>query len=55
MTEASIRERVEGGQMDKIAIFIPCYNGSKKVAKVVRDFKADLPETVVYVYDNNSI
>ena len=40
--------------MDKIAVLIPCYNESKTIAKVVRDFKETLPEAVVYVYDNNS-
>ena len=40
--------------MDKIAVLIPCYNESRTVAKVVADFKAALPEAVVYVYDNNS-
>lgn len=40
--------------MEKIAVLIPCYNESKTVAKVVRDFKAVLPEANVYVYDNNS-
>lgn len=40
--------------MDKIAVLIPCYNESRTVGKVVRDFKAALPEAVIYVYDNNS-
>ena len=40
--------------MDRIAVLIPCYNESKTVAKVVADFKAALPEAVIYVYDNNS-
>ena len=40
--------------MDKIAVLIPCYNEEKTVEKVVRDFKAVLPEAVIYVYDNNS-
>lgn len=40
--------------MDKIAVLIPCYNESLTIAKVVSDFKAALPEAVVYVYDNNS-
>ena len=40
--------------MDKIAVLIPCYNESKTVAKVVADFKAALPDAVIYVYDNNS-
>ena len=40
--------------MDKIAVLIPCYNESKTVEKVVRSFRAVLPEAVIYVYDNNS-
>ena len=40
--------------MDRIAVLIPCYNEAKTVAKVVTDFKAVLPEAVIYVYDNNS-
>ena len=38
----------------KIAILIPCYNESKTIAKVVGDFKKQLPEANIYVYDNNS-
>ncbi|MBQ6520137.1 MAG: glycosyltransferase [Anaerolineaceae bacterium] len=40
--------------MDKIAVLIPCYNEAATVAKVVSDFKRVLPESVIYVYDNNS-
>lgn len=40
--------------MSKIAVLIPCYNESKTIAKVVRDYKAALPEADIYVYDNNS-
>lgn len=40
--------------MDKIAVLIPCFNESKTIEKVVRDFKNVLPEAVIYVYDNNS-
>ena len=40
--------------MDKIAVLIPCYNESKTIEKVVKDFKAMLPEATIYVYDNNS-
>lgn len=40
--------------MDKIAVLIPCYNEEQTIAKVVGDFKAALPEAVIYVYDNNS-
>ncbi len=41
--------------MDEIAVLIPCYNESKTVEKVVKDFRQALPEAVIYVYDNNSI
>lgn len=40
--------------MDRIAVLIPCYNESKTIRKVVSDFKRELPEAAVYVYDNNS-
>ncbi len=38
----------------KIAVLIPCYNESKTIATVVSDFKKQLPEAEIYVYDNNS-
>jgi len=38
----------------KIAVLIPCYNEALTIAQVVTDFKSELPEAVVYVYDNNS-
>lgn len=41
-------------RMDEIAVLIPCYNESKTIEKVVKDFKQALPEAVIYVYDNNS-
>ena len=41
-------------KLDKIAILIPCYNESKTIKKVIDDWKRELPEAVIYVYDNNS-
>lgn len=41
--------------MKKIAVLIPCYNESRTIAKVVKDFKAALPQADIYVYDNNSV
>ncbi len=38
----------------KVAVLIPCYNEAKTIAKVVRDYRAALPEAEIYVYDNNS-
>lgn len=40
--------------MDKIAILIPCYNESQTIEKVVKDYLGEIPEAVIYVYDNNS-
>ncbi|HML06816.1 MAG TPA: glycosyltransferase family 2 protein [Xanthobacteraceae bacterium] len=37
-----------------VAVLVPCYNEEHAIAKVVADFRAALPEAVVYVYDNNS-
>lgn len=40
--------------MDNIAVLIPCYNEEKTIGKVIADVKANIPEAVIYVYDNNS-
>ncbi len=41
-------------KMDRIAVLIPCFNEEQTIEKVVSDWKAELPEAAVYVYDNNS-
>lgn len=38
----------------KIAVLIPCYNEALTVEKVVTDFRRELPDATIYVYDNNS-
>jgi len=38
----------------RVAILIPCYNEEVTVARVVGQFRAELPGASVYVYDNNS-
>ncbi|MBE7034387.1 MAG: glycosyltransferase [Ruminococcaceae bacterium] len=38
----------------KIVVLIPCYNESQTIEKVVTDWKQALPESIIYVYDNNS-
>lgn len=40
--------------MKTIAILIPCYNESKTIAKVIREYHEALPDANIYVYDNNS-
>jgi len=41
-------------QTARIAVLVPCYNEEAAIGKVVQDFRAVLPQAVVYVYDNNS-
>lgn len=38
----------------KIAVLIPCLNEESSIKKVVRDFQSFLPNSDIYVYDNNS-
>ncbi|MFL2109897.1 glycosyltransferase family 2 protein [Marinilactibacillus psychrotolerans] len=40
--------------MGKIAVLIPCYNEELTIERVIIDFKKELPEADIYVYDNNS-
>lgn len=37
-----------------VAVLLPCFNEEVTIGKVVRDFRAALPDSTVYVYDNNS-
>ena len=37
-----------------IAVLIPCYNEQKTIVKVIQDFKKELPDAIIYVFDNNS-
>ncbi|MBR3163401.1 MAG: glycosyltransferase [Clostridia bacterium] len=38
----------------KTAVLIPCYNEEQTIEKVIKDFKKELPEADIYVYDNKS-
>ena len=38
----------------RVAVLVPCYNEEAAIGKVVRDFRAALPDAAIYVYDNNS-
>lgn len=44
----------ESEKMERIAVLIPCYNEAQTIEKVVNDWKRELPEAAIYVYDNNS-
>lgn len=37
-----------------VAVLIPCYNEEITIGKVIDDFKRELPEAEIWVYDNNS-
>jgi glycosyltransferase involved in cell wall biosynthesis len=38
----------------RVAVLLPCYNEETAIVQTVLDFKAALPNAVIYVYDNNS-
>jgi len=38
----------------KIAVLVPCYDEAITIKKVIEDFREQLPEAEIYVYDNNS-
>ena len=40
---------------NRIAVILPCYNEELAIGQVVNSFKAALPNSLIYVYDNNSI
>lgn len=40
--------------MDDVVVLIPCYNEELTIGKVVNDWKKELPDIKIYVYDNNS-
>jgi glycosyltransferase involved in cell wall biosynthesis len=38
----------------RIAVLIPCYNEELTIGEVVRDFRSEIPQAEIYVFDNNS-
>ena len=40
--------------MTRIAVLVPCFNEARAIGAVVRDFRANLPEAEIHVFDNNS-
>lgn len=38
----------------RLAVLVPCYNEEVTIGKVVGDFRRALPDSEIYVYDNNS-
>src|SRR6266403_2792299 len=48
------RNKLSNHESVKIAVLIPCHNEELTVAKVVSEFRAELPLAQIYVFDNNS-
>ena len=38
----------------QVAVLVPCLNEEAAIARVVSDFRAALPDALVFVYDNAS-
>jgi len=38
----------------RVAVLVPCFNEGATIARVVEDFRRNLPDAEIYVYDNNS-
>jgi glycosyltransferase involved in cell wall biosynthesis len=47
-------EAAENTPLGRIAVLIPCYNEALTIGAVVRDFRQQLPQAAVVVFDNNS-
>ena len=39
----------------QIAVIIPCHNEAVAIGKVIKDFRAALPDATIFAYDNCSI
>jgi glycosyltransferase involved in cell wall biosynthesis len=53
----TITERVQDWRPragERLAVLVPCLNEETAIAKVVAEFRAQLPDATIYVYDNNS-
>src|SRR5712671_3486590 len=48
------RTDTDAGARRRIAVLVPCYNEEAAIGRVIADFRANLPDAMVYVYDNNS-
>lgn len=46
--------RLSASRGQSVAVLVPCYNEETAIARVVKDFRAALPQAEIYVYDNNS-
>jgi glycosyltransferase involved in cell wall biosynthesis len=57
ITETAVDMKFDGrlrSAKPRIAVLIPCYNEELTIAEVVSQFRAELPDADIYVFDNNS-
>jgi glycosyltransferase involved in cell wall biosynthesis len=45
---------IQGAAKPRIAVILPCYNEAAAIGQTVADYRAALPDALIYVYDNNS-
>jgi hypothetical protein len=54
MELADGRTGTVAGTRQRMAVLVPCYNEEAAIGRVIADFRANLPDAMIYVYDNNS-
>ena len=54
MSSMLAHDDVQPVASQRIAILIPCQNEELTIAEVVADFRAELPQAEIFVFDNNS-
>ena len=55
MSNQSQGQATSNNKSPRISVIIPCYNEGLTIAKVISEFKKIIPDSEVYVYDNNSL
>ncbi|MGF6922084.1 glycosyltransferase involved in cell wall biosynthesis [Paraburkholderia sp. 40] len=53
-SEGVLRSVGQASADQRIAVLVPCHNEAATITAVVRDFQRALPESAIYVFDNNS-
>lgn len=54
MSSMLANDDATGATSKSIAILIPCHNEELTIAEVVAEFRAELPQADIFVFDNNS-
>lgn len=54
LSNLQVEIRDKGVFMLRIAVLLPCYNEEQTIGAVIEDFRKELPDADIYVYDNNS-